>query len=239
MIRFSRASIQPPMASFWNRARSRPRLVRQSMSSTLAWWRSLANRSRALSRRSCRSAISRSSSRPSHSAGASSPPWALAARSSKARAMPARPSWRSWSRVGWVSMGCLSSVVVAGAPDVRVQQRQLLAVPRWPWGGLAVEAVLQDRLDRAIGAGADLDAAGAGRLQPLAAIGAQQPQDAEAGAEPLFGMWPALEDQSRQRRGGGADGSGLAADPLDSPLGMPPVRLRHVLGQRGVPAAQP
>lgn len=44
-----------------------------------------------------------SSSRPSHSAGASSPPCGLACNSSKARAMPARPSWWSWSRVGWVS----------------------------------------------------------------------------------------------------------------------------------------
>ena len=40
-----------------------------------------------------------------------------------------------------------------------MQQGQLVLLPRPAWRRLAVEAVLQDRLDRAVGPGADLDAA--------------------------------------------------------------------------------
>ena len=100
-----------------------------------------------------------------------------------------------------------------------------------------VEPVLEDRLDRAVGAGADLEAAIAGRLEPLGAVLARQAQDAEAGAVALLGMRPALQDQRGEHGGARADRRRVALDPLDRPVGITPVRARHVLGDRRVPAA--
>jgi hypothetical protein len=58
---------------------------------------------------------------------------------------------------------------------------------------------------------------------------------AEAGAEALLGVGPALQDQLAERGGGCADRSGLAANALDHPVGVPPMARRHVLGDGGVP----
>jgi hypothetical protein len=48
---------------------------------------------------------------------------------------------------------------------------------------LAIAVGLQDRTDRGVGAGADLERAGAGGLKPLGAVALGQPKDADAGAE--------------------------------------------------------
>ena len=61
--------------------------------------------------------------------------------------------------------------------------------------GLAIELVVEDGLDRAVAAGADLKRAQAGRFDAFAAEGLGQPDDAQAGAEALLGMAALFEDQ--------------------------------------------
>ena len=69
IIKLRASPIQRPVASCWNRARSGLRGVRKSTSSMAApMWRSFAARMRVWKRRVLRLAISRSTSRPSHSA---------------------------------------------------------------------------------------------------------------------------------------------------------------------------
>ena len=65
--------------------------------------------------------------------------------------------------------------------------------------GLAIELVVEDGFDRAVGAGADLDGAHGGRFDARAAEGAGQPDDAKAGAEALLGM-AALRGSARTGR---------------------------------------
>jgi hypothetical protein len=67
-----------------------------------------------------------------------------------------------------------------------------------------------------------------------AAIGAQ---NAEAGAEPLFGMRTAGEHGGDQAFGVGPDLAGPAAEPIRRPLGVTPVGAGHVVGVRAVLAA--
>jgi len=57
----------------------------------------------------------------------------------------------------------------------------------------------------------------------------------KAGAEALFGMRPALQDQLAKGGSGRANRSGLAANALDGPVGIAPMARRHVLGHGGVP----
>ena len=66
-----------------------------------------------------------------------------------------------------------------------------------------VEAVLQDRGDRAVGAGADAEAAQAGGLEADASVALGQPQDAERGAEALLGVRLGAQDRLDQLGGGG------------------------------------
>ena len=58
-----------------------------------------------------------------------------------------------------------------------------------------IEIVGEDRLDRAVGARADLEGAHGGRIEALLPVGSGEPDDAEAGAEALLGMWALIEDQ--------------------------------------------
>src|SRR6185437_15731051 len=55
------------------------------------------------------------------------------------------------------------------------------------------------------------------------------------GTKALFWMRPALQDQLAQRRRGGADRTGFAANALDGPVGVAPMARRHVIGDGGVP----
>ena len=75
---------------------------------------------------------------------------------------------------------------------------------RGGFGPSAIEAGLEDRADRGVGAGADLERAPAGRLEPVGIMGAGQPQDAEAGAEALLGVAALAQDRGDQRLGAGA-----------------------------------
>src|SRR5712691_9278033 len=86
-----------------------------------------------------------------------------------------------------------SSMVIAGAADVGVVGEQLV-LPGGS-GRPLVEPVLEDRLDRSVGTGADVETAVAGCLQSVGSVLPRQAQDAEAGAVALLGMWPALQDQ--------------------------------------------
>ena len=124
-------------------------------------------------------------------------------------------------------------MVVAAAADVLVLDGQLV---RHGFGAVGpVKAVPQDRLHRTVGAGADIDAALARRLQPLGPVAADQAQDPKAGAKPLLGMRLGGEDALDQRDGGWPDRLGLAQQPGWRPLGVAAMRARHVLGDRGVP----
>ena len=84
---------------------------------------------------------------------------------------------------------------------------------------------------------AQFDSAGRDRLEAgrvEAAIGAQ---NAEAGAEPLFGMRPAGEHGADQAFGVRPDLAGPAAEPIRRPLGVAPVGAGHMVGVRAVLAA--
>jgi hypothetical protein len=68
-------------------------------------------------------------------------------------------------------------------------ERQLGCLSR-PQQRLAIAALIEDRADRAIGKGTDLEPSSAGSLEPLCAVLAVEPQ-AETGAEALLGLRPA------------------------------------------------
>src|SRR5471030_1172195 len=74
----------------------------------------------------------------------------------------------------------------------------------------AIEPVLQDRLDRAVGGGADIVAAPGRSLDALRSIAFHEAENAEARAEALLGMGLCLHDRLEQRDRGGADLLGLA-----------------------------
>ena len=70
---------------------------------------------------------------------------------------------------------------------------------------LLVEAVLQDRLDRAVGVGAKRKGTGRGFLEALSPIAVGEADDAEAAAKALLGMAPPchhLSDELGSRRSG-------------------------------------
>src|SRR5215471_18579239 len=89
--------------------------------------------------------------------------------------------------------------------------------------GLAIELVVEDGAHRAVGQGADLDGPRGGGFEAIGAERSHQPHDAEASAEALFRMGPALQDQLAQCGRSWADQSGLAANALDRPVGVSPM----------------
>ncbi len=89
--------------------------------------------------------------------------------------------------------------------------------------GPPIELVFEDGFDGAVGPGADLDGALRGRLDARGAIGADETDDAEAGAITLLGMGPGLQDLLAQGRGRRADPSGVFPDALDRPAGVSPM----------------
>src|SRR5271167_696969 len=100
---------------------------------------------------------------------------------------------------------------------------------RGEWQTPILFGVLDDR-SRLDGSGRDrLEA---GRVE--AAIGAQ---NAQAGAEPLFGMRPAGEHGADQAFGVRPDLAGPTAEPIRRPLGVAPVGAGHMVGVRAVLAA--
>ena len=73
---------------------------------------------------------------------------------------------------------------VARATDVYVGYRRPV---RGGFGPPAIKVVLQDGVDRGVGARADLQCPFAGGFEPLGAMAFGQPQNADASAEPLLG----------------------------------------------------
>src|ERR1700730_7227821 len=110
--------------------------------------------------------------------------------------MPDRPSWPNWSSIGWISTA-FSSVVVARSADIGVEDRH--AIDGRPLRSLAIELVVTDGAPRTVGQGADLDCPRGGGFEAIGAERPHQPHDAEASAEALFGMGPALQDQLAER----------------------------------------
>ena len=109
-------------------------------------------------------------------------------------------------------------MVVAGAADVGVVERQLARVGR-PRRRPTVEAVLEDRIDAAVGASVELEAAPARGFEPAGAVLSREAQDAQASPEPLLRMRPALEDDRRQLGCVRTDGGGVTPDAIDRPPG--------------------
>src|SRR6267378_3206590 len=136
---------------------------------------------------------------------------------------------REGARRSGGSASNLLSMVVAGAADVLVDQERRL---RGGGGGM-LSAVLQDRADRAVGAGAEHQRTGAGGIDPFGAIALDQAQDADAGAEALFGMRPRPQNHIDQNGDVAADRFGFAADALVRPVAIAPVRTGHVFGDGG------
>src|SRR5882757_10327671 len=110
----------------------------------------------------------------------------------------------------------VSSMEVGGATDVAVDDRRLV---RGGYGPLAIAVGLQDRVDRAVGARADLERPATSGFQPLTTVELGEPQVADAGAEALFGVRALPQDDLDQRRGMAADLTGLPPQPLRRPVG--------------------
>src|SRR5580692_4025120 len=258
MRRSFRRPIQSPVASLANSALSRPRAAMVLRSSMVAVCLRLANLSRVTSRLLSRSTASRSTRRPIRSSNVSEATAGCCRCSSKALAMPTRPRAISRSYVGCRSI-CHSSVffspaaflrapplrasrgtrssgscsvVVATPADVGVPDRG--CVRRVWFGEGAIEPVLQNLLDRAVGGGADIVAAPGRGLDALRSIALHEAEDAKARAEALLGMRLCLHDRLEQRDRGGADLLGLAQHPCRRPFRITPMARRHVLRDRRV-----
>ena len=100
-----------------------------------------------------------------------------------------------------------------------------------------IEAVLEDGVDVAIGAGGDTARPGARGFEPRGAVALGQAQDAETGAIALLGMRPVGEDGLDEGRGLGPDRLRPADDARGRPLQMALMGLGHVGGIGGVAAA--
>lgn len=96
-------------------------------------------------------------------------------------------------------------------------------------GGVAIEIVVEDGLERSVGPGADIESPRRGRLDSLGAEGFDQTDDAETRPEALFGVRALLEDQLAQSSAGWSDRGGIAPDAVDRPVGVTAMAGGHVL----------
>ena len=87
-----------------------------------------------------------------------------------------------------------------------------------------------------MGAGTDIECPVASRLDAGLTKGFDQADEPQAGAEALLRVGAIGEDLFAQQRRAWPDRFGLARYPLDGPVGEPPVRQRHMLGDRCMPA---
>ena len=120
---------------------------------------------------------------------------------------------------------------VVSATDVVVNDRRPV---RGLVGLSAIEIVLQDRVDRTVGARPDLEGSCASRLQPVATLGLGEPEDADAGAKALLGMAAFAQNEVDECGCGGSDLAGLPPEPLWRPVGITAMRTRHVGADRRV-----
>src|SRR3989441_7764626 len=146
-------------------------------------------------------------------------------------------SLRAWSfsSVGAVRIGAPSLVVVP-ATEMLVDRRE--GELRGGRGGREpIEAVLEDRVDVAVGARVDRAGAGAGGFEPLGAVALGQAQDPEARTIALLGMRAIRENRLDQRGGVRADGVSPVDEARGRPFEVVLMRLRHVRGIGGGLAA--
>src|ERR1700733_13039174 len=119
-------------------------------------------------------------------------------------------------------------MVVAAATDVAVLNGRLVRHGLRAVG--PVKIVAQDRSDRTVATGANVDAALAGRLDAFGTPGTHQSQDAETGPEALFGVRLGMQDLLNQGGCGRANYRRLTHQPCRRPVSVTPVRARHVFG---------
>src|SRR6478736_9290288 len=112
---------------------------------------------------------------------------------------------------------------VARATDVYVGYRRPV---RGGFGPPAIKVVLQDGVDRGVGARADLQCPFAGGFEPLGAMAFGQPQNADASAEPLLGMRLLAQDDLDECRGVASDLTGSSLEALRRPIGEATVARR-------------
>src|SRR6516162_5738000 len=124
-------------------------------------------------------------------------------------------------------------MVVATATDVGVLYRRAVRDLLLRVG--SVEAVLEDRGDGAVASRADVIAAPTGSFEPVDSIFLGEPQDAEAGAESLLGMRLRADDRFEQRERCRTDLLSLSHEARWRPLGIAPMRARHMFWDRRVP----
>src|SRR5829696_8887111 len=123
-------------------------------------------------------------------------------------------------------------MVIARAADVGMEDRH--AVGGALLGGVAIEIVVEDGLDRSVGPGADIESPRRGRLDALGAEGFDQTDDAETRPEALFGVRALLKDQLAQGSAGWSDRGGIALNAVDRPVCVTTMAGGHVLEHGGV-----
>src|SRR6266851_5094711 len=119
------------------------------------------------------------------------------------------------------------SVVVARPADVRVVRQRPGRVGRGRELFL-IEAVVQDGHDALVGAGAEVERAGAGPLEARGRVALLQAHEAEAGAVALLGVRALLHDRLHEGGGGWPDGRAPGDEPRGRPLEMGAMRGWHV-----------
>ena len=138
------------------------------------------------------------------------------ARRTPCRRASARAAGRVSDGRAWFS----SSVAILRPPDVLMRDRRPL---RGRLGPVAMQVVLQDRGDRAVGHAADLEGASASGLEGIAAVWPGEAHDGEACPEALLGVGLGLQDQVDEHAGAGADALRLAADLARRPSRVSPM----------------
>src|SRR3990172_5222052 len=128
---------------------------------------------------------------------------------------------------GRMRSSVVSSVVVAASTDVGVPDWRSVRRARFCKG--AIEPVLQDRFDRAVGGRADVVAALSCCLDALGPIALHEAQDAETCSEALLGGRRCPPYCLAQRGCWGADLPGLAQHPCRRPFGITAMARRHIL----------
>ena len=100
--------------------------------------------------------------------------------------------------------------------------------------GTAIQTILENGIDGAIGTGIDLERPLAGSLQAAGPVRPGQPQNAKTRPEALFGMTAFPEDDFDQGFSIGSDPGGLPAHALWRPVGPEAVIGRHVICAGGM-----
>ena len=81
--------------------------------------------------------------------------------------------------------------------------------------GTPIKLIVEDGVDRTIGARADLDGTLGGGFNAFSTIRTHEPNNAEAGTKALLGMRPLFEDQLAERHCRRADEARIGPDTID------------------------